>query len=256
MNEAIIENYLDTIQSSEPEYMTEGLREFLGRVNKSVFHNTVEKLHRAFSKGDAQAFESFVKQTSDRGKLPKYKEVKNYMGNFSEENPEFGKAADLAKRVIKNTYKIKDKAKLEIMSNAVAMTSWVKSKGGRTDVMTATKTNLHNINNSYSNIYDTGLQNMQASTPEEEEFQKKMTEAANKQEKIEMILVAVIIAILAGAIIWAGIAIWGFFTSPAVVASLALFAFLGMIFKVLLWGVGIATTIVVPTLLFLKAKGG
>ncbi len=85
-----------------------------------------------------------VKKLNDMVGL-KYKEVTEFMGKFHEEHPELQKATELSKKVIRNTFKIKDKAKLEILSGAVGMTTWVKSKGGKRDVTQTVKTTLQDI---------------------------------------------------------------------------------------------------------------
>lgn len=255
MNEAIIGNYLVTLQEGEPEYMTEGIREFVAKFDKQMLKRTVDKLHRAFSNGDGQSFNDVAKQTAKIGKLPKYQEVTTFMGKFAEENPDVQKSTDLAKKVIKNTFKIRDKAKLEIISSAVGMTSYIKSKGGRYDALKITKTTLQDLNSQVMDVYDTGFQNMETSTPEEEQMKERMVKQAKKQEKIEMIVVGTVLSILAAAIIWAGVAIWSFFTSPAVIATATIIGLMIILFKVALWAIGITAVVIVPILTYMKAKG-
>ena len=55
------------------------------------------------------------------------------------------------------------------MGNIIGMTSWVKSKGGKYDMMKTTKTTLQDIGSQVSSVYDTGFDDMETSTPEEEE---------------------------------------------------------------------------------------
>lgn len=256
MNEAIIENYLDVIQGGdEPDYLTEGLREFVGKFNKQVLKRTMDKLHTAFSRGDGQSFEDVAKKTAQIGKLPKAAEVEKYVENLSEDSPDLGKSVDLSKKVLKNTFKIRDKNKLAIIANMVGMAAWVKSKGGKYDMMKTTRTTLQDIGSQVQSVYDTGFDDMEASTPEEEEMKRKMIEQSKKQEKVEMIIVAVVLSVLAGAVIWAGIAIWGVATSPWVIALAAISAFGVLLFKVLCALVGLAAITVIPIITYLKAKG-
>lgn len=256
MNEAIIETYLDVLQEGEPEYMTEGIREFVAKFDKAMFKRTIDKLHHAFSKGDGDAFNSVVKQTAKIGKLPKHKEVSQYMDKFREENSAFGDSVDLAKKVIRNTFKIRDKAKLEIIANMIGMTSWVKTKGGRRDLVKETKIILQNIGSRVANVYDTGFDNMDASTPEEEEMKRKMMAQTKKQEKNEMIVVGIVLSILVAAIVWAGIAIWSFFTSPAFVGAVVAFSLGALLLKILMWAVGVSAIISGSVIAYLKATGG
>ena len=255
MNEAIIGTYLNVLQESEPEYMTEGLRELVAKFDKAMFKRTVDKLHHAFSNGDGEAFESVAKQTAKMGKFPKFKEISDFMGKAKEENPAFGNSVELAKKVVRNTFKIRDKAKLEMIANMVAMTGWIKSKGGRKDPVRETKLTLQSIGNSVANVYDNGFENMEASTPEEEEMKRKMMDQTKKQEKNEMIVVAIILSVLVGAIVWAGIAIWGFFTSWQFAAAVAAVAGGTVLLKVLAFLVGIATVVSSSMIIYLKASG-
>lgn len=258
MNEAILENYLDVIQGGDdPEYLTEGLREFIGKFNKQTLKRTMDKLHMAFSKGDGEAFDAVAKQTALQvKKIPKMQEVEEYMKNLKEENPDFARSTELSKKVLKNTYKIRDKNKLAIMGNIIGMASWVKSKGGKYDMMKTTKTTLQDIGSQVSSVYDTGFDEMETSTPEEEELKKKMIAQSKKQEKVEMIVVAVILGVLAAAVVWGGIAIWSVATSPWVI-GLAVASTLGVIlFKILCGLVGLAAVLVVPITMYIKAKGG
>lgn len=255
MNETIIENYLGNIQSVEPEYMTEGIREFIGKFDKQTLKRTVDKLHMAFSKGDGKLFDSVVRQSIGMAKAPKYKEVKGFMDNFSNEQPEVGRATELSKKVLKNTFKIKDKVKLEVLGSAVAMTGWIKSKGGKTDVMKMTKDTLGQIHTKYMHVYDSGFEGMPSDTAEEEKMKQKMMDQAKKQEKTEMIVVGIVLSVIAAAIIWAGITIWGIITSPAVMGVGAILIFLFAIFKTALWGLGIAATVVLPILAYMKMSG-
>jgi len=256
MNEAIINTYLNVLQEGEPEYMTEGLREFLAKFDKAHFKRYMDKLYNAFTKGDASAFEDIAKKSIQVGKkMPKYKEIEMSTKSFKDDNPDYGKAVELSKKVIRNTFKIKDKAKLEMIGNAVAMTGWIKSKGGRKDVLRETKVTLQNINSQVSSVYDTGFESYEASTPEEEEMKKKFMAQSKKQEKSEMIVVGVIISVLVASVIWAGIAIWGFFTSPAVMVTITVVTFMTLLLKTLAWAVGIAATIAVGAISFTKATG-
>jgi len=256
MNEAILVTYLDVLQEGEPEYMTEGIRSFIAKFDKAMFKRTVDKLHHAFSMGDGDAFNSVVKQTAKIGKIPKQKEVSQFMDNVKEENPGFGKAVDLSKKVIKNTFKIRNKDKLEIMANMVGMAGWIKSKGGRRDPVRETKIILQEINSRVANIYEDGFESMEATTPEEEEMKKRMMTQAKKQEKNEMIIVSIILSILTGAIVWAGIAIWSFFTSGPFLATVAVLGIGALLLKVLMWAVGISAVISGGVLTYLKATGG
>lgn len=255
MNEFIIENYLKVLQEGEPEYMTEGIREFIAKFDKVMLKRSIDKLHHAFSNKDGDAFEEVAKKVGQAKMLPKYKEVKTYMQKFGEENPHVQKSVELSKKVLRNTFKVRDKAKLAIMSNAVGMTAWVKSKAGRYDVLKTTKVILQDIGSRVSNIYDTGFDNMETNDAEEEKIKQEMMSKAKKQEKIEMIVVGIIMVVLVAAFIWAGITIWGIITSPAVVGTITIFAFLFMLFKSLLWGLGITATVVLPMLAYMKAKG-
>jgi len=255
MNEAIIENYLQVIQDVEPEYMTEGIRDFVAKFDRKLLKRTVDKLHMAFSKGDGRAFEEVTKKYARVAKIPKYQEVKNLMGNFTEEHPEIGQSVELSKKVLKNTFKIRDKAKLEILSNAIGMTSWVKSKGGKTNVGQATKETLKKVHTDVMSIYDSGFENLPENTPEEEELKRKMMENTKKQEKQEMIIVMVVLGVLAAAIVWAGITIWGIITSPVVGIIGTIILFLTMLFKFAVGYLAIAAPIVVSAIIFLKSKG-
>lgn len=255
MNEAIIGNYLVTIQEDEPEYMTEGIREFFAKFDKQMLKRTVDKLHRAFTNGDGQAFDEVAKKTVKIGKLPKFKEVSEFMGNFTGEHPEVQKSVELAKKVTRNTFKIRDKAKLEIISNAIGMIGYIKSKGGRYDTLKMTKTTLQDINTKVMNVYDTGFENMETGSAEEEKAKEVMQSQAKKQEKIEMVVVGIVMSVLVAAIIWAGVAIWSFFTSPAVVGTGMLIMFMIMLWKTVLWALGIAAVTIVPILMYMKAAG-
>ncbi len=255
MNEAIIENYLGNLQGFEPEYMTEGIREFFGKFDKVALKKTVEKVHNAFQKGDGRAFDEVAQKTARMTKLPKYQEVNSYMAKLKEEHPEVEKSSELAKKVMRNTFKIKDKAKLEIIGAALGMTAWVKSKGGRYDTMKMTRDTLKEVHTKTMHIYDTGFDDYEATTPEEEKMKEKLQSQAKKQEKIEMIIVGVILAVLAAAIIWAGVTIWGILTSPVTIGIGIIFVWLMVLFKSLLWVIGIGTPVVLAVLAFMKAKG-
>jgi hypothetical protein len=263
MNEAIIETYLDVIQEGsfviqegELEHMSEGLREFVSKFNKASLKRMIDKLHHAFSNGDGVAFDSVVKQTAKIGKMPKVKEVSDFMGKAKEENPGFGDSVDLAKKVIKNTFKIRDKAKLEMVANMVGLAGWIKSKGGKTDPVRETKITLQDINSRVNNVYDTGFENMESSTPEEEELKRKMMEQAKKQEKKEMIVVAIVLIVTVGAVVWAGIAVWTFLTSFMFVGTVAAVAGGALLLKILMYAVGIAAVASGGIIAYLKATGG
>jgi hypothetical protein len=255
MNEAIIGNYLDVIQEGEPEYMTEGIREFVAKFDKQMLKRTVDKLHNAFSNGDGQAFEDVAKKSAKIIRLPKYKEMKTFMGKFSEEHPEIEKSVDLAKKVTRNTFKIKDKAKLELISTAIGMTGYIKSKGGRYDPLKMTKTTLQDINTQVMNVYDTGFENIETSTPEEEKAKERLMSQAKKQEKIEMIVVGVVISVLVAAIVWAGITIWGILTSPAVAITGVILIILMFLYKAILLTLGVAI-VAIPSIQAFKAARG
>lgn len=256
MNEFIIENYLNVLQDGEPEYMTEGIREFVAKFDKVMLKKTIDKLHRAFSQKDGDSFDEVAKKIGQIKKIPKYQEVKTYMKNFGEENPKIGEAKELSLKVLRNTFKIKDKAKLEILSNAVGMTAWIKSKAGRYDVMKTTKVALQDIASRVSNIYDGGFENMATDTPEEERMKEKMMEKSKKQEKIEMVVVGVVLAVLVAAFIWAGITIWGIITSPVAAGIAAIIAITIIVFKSLMWALMVTTPVVLAITAFQKAKGG
>jgi cobalamin biosynthesis Mg chelatase CobN len=256
MNEAIIENYLCVIQGEdEPENLSEGMREFMGKFNKQVLKRTMDKLHMAFSNGDGQAFDDVAKKTAKVAKIPKAKEIEEYMGTLKEDNPEFADSVELSKKVLKNTFKLRDKNKLEIIANMTGMAAWVKSKGGKYDLKKTTRTTLQSIGSQVSSVYDTGFDDMESNTPEEEELQRKMIEQSKKQEKIEMIIVAVVLSVLAAAVVWAGISIWSVATSPWVLGLAAISAFGVILFKILCALIGVAAVTVIPTLMFLKGKG-
>jgi hypothetical protein len=255
MNEAIIEDYIVVLEGREPEYMTEGLREFIAKFDKNMFKRSADKIYQAFSKGDGEAFDDVAKKTAKIGKIPKFKEVSTFMAKFKEDHPEIDKSIDLTKKVLRNTFKVRDKAKLEIMSNLVGMTALVKSKGGRIDPLKITKTTLQQISSDVNSVYDTGFENMETNTTEEEKAKSIMIKNAKKQEKVEMVLVSIILALFAGAIVWAGIALWSFFTSPYIIAAAAVMTLGVMLLKLLAWGVGIATIIIIPTITYLKATG-
>jgi hypothetical protein len=255
MNEAIIENYLTVIQDVEPDYLTEGLRNFVGNFDKKVLKRTMDKLHMSFTKGDGETFDQIAKKTARIAKLPKYQEVKNFMGKFQDENPAINDSVELSKKVLKNTFKIKDKAKLEIMGSAVGMTAWIKSKGGRTNVTAATKETLQKIHTDVMNIYDTGFENMSTNTAEEEEMQKKLMSQAKKQEKQELIIVLIILSVLAASVVWAGVTIWGIVTSPVVIGLGVITTMLIMVAKFLMAYLGIAATVAFSALIFLKSRG-
>ena len=255
MNEAIIENYLSNIQDIEPEYMTEGIREFLGRFDKVALKKTAEKVHNAFSKGDGQALDDVSRKTARVAKIPKYQEVKEFMGKFKEENPQVEDSVNLAQKVLKNTFKIRDRAKLEIIGSAVGMTAWIKSKGGRYDTMKMTRDTLKEVHTKTMHVYDTGFDDFEPSTPEEEKMKEKLQAQAKRQEKIEMIVVGIVLAVLAAAIVWAGMTIWGILTSPVTIGIGVIFTFLLILFKSALWIIGIGTPIALTILAFMKAKG-
>ena len=182
MNEAIIENYLGNLQDIEPEYMTEGIREFVARFDKQMLKRTVDKLHTAFSRGDGDAFEDVAKKVANVAKIPKYREVQDFMGKFKEENAAISNSVEFSKKVLRNTFKIRDKAKLEILSNTMGMTAWIKSRGGRTDVMKMTKETLKKVHTQAMHVYDTGFESMESNTKEEERMKEKMMSQAKKQE--------------------------------------------------------------------------
>lgn len=255
MNEIILDNYLSNIQDVEPEYMTEGIREFLGKFNKAMLKKTADRLHAAFTNGDAQPFELVAKETAVvTRKMPKYQEVKNFIGNFSEENPGFSKSVDLSRKVLKNSFKIKDKAKLEIAAVGAGVTSWIRSKGGKIDPMKMTKVTLQEIGTRVNNIYDTGFEDMDATTPEEEQMKKEMVSKSHKQEKVEMIVVGVILSVLAAVIIWAGMSLWAFVTSPFVGIIAAVIAFLIMFFKVAIASLPLVAGTAFAILQFMKMR--
>jgi hypothetical protein len=255
MNEAIIENYLSNIQVVEPEYMTEGIREFFGKFDKKMLKRTADRLHTAFTRGDGEEFEAVAKTTvRTTKKMPKYQEVKAYTENFGKENPEVSESAELAKRVMKNTFKIKDKAKLEILGSGIAATAWIKSKGGKYNVQKLTKDTLKEVHTKTMHIYDSGFDSLPEETQEEKEMKERLQSQAKKQEKTEMIVVGVILSLMAAAIVWGGIALWGFITSPAVAWTGIILTFLFLLFKTLLWAAGIAAVLVVPLLVLTKAK--
>jgi hypothetical protein len=255
MDDCIIENYLGNIQDIEPEYMTEGMREFLGKFNKAVLKKTVDRIHNAFSKGDGDSFNAVAKETAIVArKIPKVKEVQEFAGNFAKDHPEFQESMDLSRRVIKNSFKIKDKAKLELAALGAGMAAWVKSKGGKINLMQVTKTTLQDIGARVNNIYDTGFDDMDATTPEEEEMKKAMASKAQKQEKIEMIVVGVILAVLSAVVIWAGMSLWAWITSPAVGILVSIIAILVFVFKVLVVGLEIALPTALAILTFMKVR--
>jgi hypothetical protein len=255
MNEVIIENYLSNIQYVEPEYMTEGIREFMGKFDKKMLKRTADKLHTAFTRGDGDTLEDLTKKTVRVAKLPKYQEVKQYTENFAEDNPDVSKSVELAKKVLKNTFKVKDKAKLEIISSAIGATSWLKSKGGKYDVLKMTKDTLKDVHTKTMHIYDTGIVNMETDTPEEAEMKRRLETQAKRQETIEMVLVGVVLSVLAAAIVWGGMIIWGIITSPAVVWTTVIIGFLLVAFKTILWAAGITAAVVVPLFALSKLKG-
>lgn len=183
MNEAVLENYLGNLQGEEPEYLTEGIREYIAKFNKAVLKKTTEKIHRAFTKGDVDAFESASKNVITKTKLPKIQEVKNFMGKLHEENPKFGDSVELSKKVLRNTFKIKDKAKLEILGNSIGMIGWIKSKGGKYDPLKLTRDALQDIHTKTMHIYDTGFEEFTPSTPEEEKMKEKLMSDAKKTRK-------------------------------------------------------------------------
>ena len=83
-----------------------------------------------------------------------------------------------------------------------------------------------------------------------------MIDQSKKQEKVEMIIVAVVLSVLAAAVVWGGIGVWSFATSPWVV-GLAVATTIGVIlFKILCALVGLAALTVVPITMYIKAKGG
>jgi len=253
MNEAILETYLGVIQEDGLEYMSEGMRDFLAKFDKAMIKRLMDKIHNTFSKGDPESLDSIMKQSVKvTRKIPKYKEVLDTTSKFKEDNPDYNKSVELSTKVLRNTFKIKDKAKLELIANAVGLTSWIKTKGGRKDMMRETKVTLQELNSRVSSVYDTGFSNYEASTPEEEEMKKKMMDQSKKQEKTEMIIVGVILAILAAAFIWGGIAVWGFITSPATAILLTITLILGGIFKYLLMAVGIAIPVALGAIQFTK----
>jgi hypothetical protein len=208
MDEVIIENYLGNIQGVEPDYMTEGIREFMGKFDKITLKRTAEKIYSAFSKGDKKSLDQVVRSTARIGKLPKTKEVKEFMGNFEEETPQLKASTDLARKVLRNTFKVKNKTKLEIMSYSVSLTAWLKSKGGRYDMMKMTKDTLREIHTKTMHIYDTGFDDLETKTEEEEERKKKMLAQAKNAERMEMALMGVILFVLVAAMVGGGIAIW------------------------------------------------
>lgn len=255
MNEAIIENYLSIIQEEEPEYMTEGIREFVAKFDRQMLKRTVDKLYMAFTRGDEKTFSQVAKNTAKIGKVPKYQEVQTFMGNIQKEHPEIQRSVDLAKKVMKNTFKIKDKAKLEILANAVGMTSWIKTKGGRKDVVQATKESLKKIHTDVMNIYDSGFEGAPEDTEEEQELKRKMQETAKKQEKIEFVVVAIVLFALVAAIIWVGITIWGIMTSPVVMGVGAIVTMLVFFLKHALFYLTTAVGMYMSIMAYLKTRG-
>ena len=253
MNEAIIENYLSNIQCIEPEYMTEGIREFVGKFNKTVLKRTADRIHHAFSRGDSQALEDVTRQAAGMAKIPKYQEVKSFTQNYGEENTQFKASAELSKKVIRNTYKVRDKAKLEILGNAIAVIGMIKSKGGKYDSMKMTKDALKDVNIKLMNIYDAGFDNIETSSPDEEAAKQKMMEQAKKQEKLEMIIVGVVLSVMAAAIIWAGVTLFGIGTSPLAGIIAAIMAFLLLLFKVQAAVLGVGLPIALAAIGFMKA---
>jgi hypothetical protein len=255
MNEAILDTYLNVLQEDGSEYMAEGLREFVAKFDKAMIKRFTDKMHRAFTKGDADSFNDVLKQSVKvTKKMPKYKDVVDTTGKFKEDNPDYNRSVELSKKVLRNTFKIKDKAQLELVGNAVGLTSWVKTKGGRKDMMRETKITLQELNNKVTSVYDTGFENYETSTAEEEEMQKKMMAQSKKQEKTELIVVGVVISMLVAAIIWIGVAFWGFATSPTVGIILSILLILGAWFKVIMWAVGIGAPIALGAIAYTKGS--
>jgi uncharacterized membrane protein len=118
-----------------------------------------------------------------------------------------------------------------------------------------TKITLHDIGSRVNNIYDTGFEDMDATTPEEEEMKKSMAKKAKQQEKVEMIVVGVVLSVLAAVIVWAGMGLWAFITSPAVGIIAAIIAFLILAFKLTVSALTIGLPIAFSIMAYMKAKG-
>jgi hypothetical protein len=259
MNEAIIENYLNIIQADESEYLDEGLREFAGKLNKSALKRRIDKLHRAFTKGDAQAFNDVIKSTSDIKKMPKYREFKSIMEKFKTKSPQIEESVELSKKVLKNTFKIKDKVKLEILGNAMGMIGWLKSRGGKQDPLKMTREALKEAHTKAMNIYDTGLDNMQPSNEEEEKMKKTMIAKAKTQEMIELILIGIIIAMAVAAAIAIGVGLWTLFAVWIPIWISTILTILPAMFSMLLKILGISAVgaaMVLGLFGFLKVQAG
>ena len=253
MNEAIIENYLGNIQGIEPDYMTEGIRDFVAKFDKVMLKRTAEKLHNAFTKGDAKAYDEVARKTARVAKIPKYRELKDFTDKFQEENPQIAESFNLSKKVLRNTFKIRDKAKLEIISTGIGMTAWIKSKGGRYDTLKLTRDTLKDIHTQTMHIYDTGFDEYEPTTQEEEQMIKRLNKQAKRQEKMEIILVGVVLAVLVAALVWGGIVLWGILSNPVTVAIALTVAWIMMLWKVMLGILAVTLPIIMTIIGFKKA---
>lgn len=230
MSEIMLENYLSKIQPDEiPPYLTEGIRDFIDKFDRKKLKNTVEKLHLALNKNDKNALKDVSRNFRGVKKVPKYKEMREYSKKVQEDNPELEAAFEMSKRVIKNTFKIKDKAKLEILGNAIASAAWVKSKGKRNQIVTNAKVVLQSIGTRVSSIYDTGVDE----DLDQNSVQAQIIQASNKQQKLENIVVFTILAVLVGAFMFAGIVIWTIITSKIIIFFALIITLLALLGKIL-----------------------
>jgi hypothetical protein len=233
MSDILLDEYLSHLQvNEEPPYLTEGIREFISKFDKNMLKKTVDQLHLALNKNDKNALKNVTRNLRGAKKVPKFKEVQQYSQRVKEESPEMEASAELSKKVIKNTFKIKDKAKLEIMGNAMASAAWVKSKGKRTEILSNTRILLQQVGNRVSSIYDTGIDDSDA---DDRALQVQMIQNAQKEQKLEQLVVLVILGVLVSVIVFAGVLIWSIITSKLVMflaVTLVLAIAIGKVFSV------------------------
>ncbi len=204
--------YLESLSAQEPEYMTEGIKQIATYFDKKDLKRATEELHLYLTKNDQNARKSFSMKVKRVGKAPKYKEVAQYANNVKKDHPEMGESADYAKRVIKGLFKIRDKAKLEIMANAVAASAFVKSKGKTNQMQRETQNVLKDLKMKVGNIYDLG---MDQDVIDKDTYQQ-IIQSQRKSERVEQIIMVVLLSILVGAFVFVGVVIWSIITSKLV----------------------------------------
>lgn len=226
-----LENYLIEIQPDiYPEYLTEGLREFIAKFDRKKLKKSIEKLHLGINKDDKNALKDFSREIVSIKKIPKFKEMESYKENIHGDHPEVEQSSNFSEKVIKNTFKIKDKAKLSVMGSAVSSAAWVMSKGKKDQMMKNTKVVLQKIGDKMSSIYDTGLE---GSSGDIKDWEKRlMIQDTKKQENMERIMMITILGILVGAFLFAGIVVWTIISSKLIIFIATVLIVIALISKV------------------------